>query len=146
MDGGLAGIGAEQRRQPVDGAVVVFTLSTHVTNPGRETGHGHQFLIQPGEIGNVVQAHHTRLALVARKHRQFIPFGRFAVHTAAPCTASCKMDTPWLVPSRLAPALIMACASFNERMPPAALTPIPVPTTRRINATSSTVAPPTCTA
>ncbi len=43
---------------------------------------------------------------------------------------------------RSAPASIIACADLRSRTPPAALTPISGPTTRRISATSAAVAPP----
>ncbi len=46
-----------------------------------------------------------------------------------------------LVPMRLAPACIMAKASFRVRMPPAALTPISLPTVLRMSLMSLTVAP-----
>ena len=47
-----------------------------------------------------------------------------------------------LAPMRVAPAATIFWASSKVRMPPAAFTPMVGPTTRRINATSSTVAPP----
>ena len=47
-----------------------------------------------------------------------------------------------LVPMRLAPALIMVNASCSVRMPPAALTPISLPTVFRINLMSLGVAAP----
>ena len=47
-----------------------------------------------------------------------------------------------LAPILLAPAATMPMAVSYDRMPPAALTPTSGPTTRRISATSSTVAPP----
>jgi len=47
-----------------------------------------------------------------------------------------------LVPMRLAPALIMARASFRVRMPPAALTPISLPTARLMSFMSFIVAVP----
>jgi hypothetical protein len=50
--------------------------------------------------------------------------------------------TPLDVPSRLAPAAIILSAVAQSRTPPDALTPRASPTTRRINATASAVAPP----
>ena len=52
------------------------------------------------------------------------------------------MATPALAPMRVAPALIIASASSRLRTPPEAFTPTIGPTTRRISAMSSTVAPP----
>ncbi len=51
------------------------------------------------------------------------------------CTAA-------LVPIRFAPAATIAATSAALRMPPEAFTPARSPTTPRINATSSAVAPP----
>ncbi len=51
------------------------------------------------------------------------------------------MRTLALAPIRVAPAATMAFRSASVRMPPDALTPIDVPTVRRISATSATVAP-----
>ena len=47
-----------------------------------------------------------------------------------------------LVPMRLAPALIIANASFSVRMPPAALTPMFLPTVFLISLMSLAVAVP----
>ena len=47
-----------------------------------------------------------------------------------------------LVPMRLAPALIMTSASFSVRMPPAALTPMVLPTVFLISLMSLAVAVP----
>src|ERR1039458_1636192 len=46
-----------------------------------------------------------------------------------------------LAPMRVAPAAVMARRSLSVRMPPAALIPMPGPTTPRIRATSWAVAP-----
>src|SRR5262249_26501486 len=61
-------------------------------------------------------------------------------HSGAP--SSRTIFTPALVPSRLAPAWIMATASCAVRTPPDAFTPSLSPTTPRIRAMSSAVAPP----
>ena len=50
--------------------------------------------------------------------------------------------TPALAPTRVAPAATIAFSPSRSRTPPAALTPISAPTTRRISATSAAVAPP----
>ncbi len=55
---------------------------------------------------------------------------------------SCTILTPALAPTRLAPAATIAFSPWRSRTPPAAFTPISAPTTRRIRATSATVAPP----
>ncbi len=65
--GGLAGIWAKQSRQPVDGALIVFPFAAHITDPGREIGHRHKLVIQPGKIRDELQAHHPGLALVTWK-------------------------------------------------------------------------------
>ncbi len=55
---------------------------------------------------------------------------------------SCTIRTPALAPMRVAPAATIAFRPSRSRTPPAALTPISAPTTRRIKATSAAVAPP----
>src|SRR3989442_7501601 len=55
--------------------------------------------------------------------------------------ACSRMRTLALAPIRVAPALTMFFKSSRLRMPPAALTPTSFPTTARISATSSAVAP-----
>src|SRR5699024_4916046 len=55
---------------------------------------------------------------------------------------SFTMAIPELVPIRSAPAFTMASASFRDRMPPDALTPISAPASARISLTSSVLAPP----
>ena len=55
-----------------------------------------------------------------------------------PVTIATEADAP----RRFAPAAIMASAVALSRMPPDALTPISLPTSRRISAMSSAVAPP----
>ena len=52
------------------------------------------------------------------------------------------MRTPALAPMRVAPAATIASSDAKSLTPPAAFTPISAPTTRRISATSATVAPP----
>jgi hypothetical protein len=67
LNGGLAGIRAKQRGQPIDCTFVIFPLATYVTYPRREIRHRHKLFIQPGEICNELQAHHPCLALIAWK-------------------------------------------------------------------------------
>ncbi len=55
---------------------------------------------------------------------------------------SSTIFTPTLAPMRSAPAWSMALAPSRSRTPPAAFTPMPGPTTRRMRATSAAVAPP----
>ena len=55
---GFTGIRAEEHGQPGDGALIIFTFSAHITDPGREVWNGDQFLSQPGEVSDVTQMHH----------------------------------------------------------------------------------------
>jgi hypothetical protein len=72
LNGGLTGIWAKQSRQPIDCALVIFPLATHVTDPGWEVGHRHKLFIQPGEVCNKLQAHHPCLALVTWKTGEIV--------------------------------------------------------------------------
>src|SRR5205823_7190034 len=60
----------------------------------------------------------------------------------APALAPVTMATLALAPSRLAPASTIFCASAVVRTPPDAFTPTSSPTTWRMSAMSSAVAPP----
>ena len=62
----------------------------------------------------------------------------WALSSVAPVTIATDADAP----IRLAPACAILITSSAVRTPPDALTPSSRPTTRRIRATSSTVAPP----
>ncbi len=44
--------------------LVINPAAANVADPGREVGHAHQFLVQPGEIGDVAQVQHACLAFI----------------------------------------------------------------------------------
>jgi len=62
---GFTGSRAEEYGQPGDGALIIFTFSAHITDPGGEVWNGDQFLSQPGEVSDVTQMHHARGAFTA---------------------------------------------------------------------------------
>jgi hypothetical protein len=49
----LARCGAQQHVQPADRMGIIFTLSTHITNPGGKVWHRDELIIQPGKIGEI---------------------------------------------------------------------------------------------
>src|SRR5829696_9226083 len=61
---------------------------------------------------------------------------------SGPRPRHCVIATPLEVPIRVAPFAIMRSAVVQSRTPPDAFTPIESPTTRRISATASALAPP----
>src|SRR5262249_25885678 len=73
--------------------------------------------------------------------RQY-PVGATCADAPRVPSACCTILMPALAPTRLAPAATIACSPSRSRTPPAALTPMSAPTTRRISATSWIVAPP----
>ena len=61
---------------------------------------------------------------------------------SGPRPRHCAIATPLDVPMRVAPLAIMRNAVAQSRTPPDALTPNASPTTSRMSATASAVAPP----
>jgi len=63
--GRLAGIGAQDQRQLIEGIQVIFPPATHITYPRRKIRHGDQILTQPGVIYHPRAVHLACLTFAA---------------------------------------------------------------------------------
>ena len=62
MPGRFACVWAQKHGQPRDGFLVIFTAPANIADPGGEVGNGDEFVVQPREISDEFQTHHTGLA------------------------------------------------------------------------------------